>query len=381
MAGAEERANEAAARIMAAAEAEVATARQAAVEEVTARVGEIVLAAAERVIGREIQAADHQDLIDEAIAAVRAESDHRRRRRRRRRRSVNPALQGYLAAMEESLAEAGALGRGRVRAPLGGRAHRHQQRAGPGHQRRVGAGGVPPGRPRRPARGQGPPRGAKPGPPGGDRGAAPPRSRPSFHWLAAQMRIAAEHGPSLAGETDDEGTLGRLGSRNRVSGYAAAVFEEVTVAELEEIEDQLFRFARTVAEQPAPASRPRRPRPARGRCARRSSPSSSGTRSCRPPSGWPPTPCGVGGPATSCPPWTPWWWTAARARGWRVAHVQSADQRGRRPAAEPERRPGPAGRQPGRAPGDHRPRLCWAASWCRSATCWSTAAPATVWTN
>jgi len=30
-------------------------ARQAAVEEVTARVGEIVLAAAERVIGREIQ--------------------------------------------------------------------------------------------------------------------------------------------------------------------------------------------------------------------------------------------------------------------------------------------------------------------------------------
>jgi F0F1-type ATP synthase membrane subunit b/b' len=56
------------------AEAEVAVARQAAVEEVTARVGEIVLAAAERVVGREIQAADHQDLIDEAIAAVRAES-------------------------------------------------------------------------------------------------------------------------------------------------------------------------------------------------------------------------------------------------------------------------------------------------------------------
>ncbi len=74
VAAAEDRANEAAARIMAAADAEVATARQAAVEEVTARVGEIVLAAAERVIGREIQAADHKDLIDEAIAAVRAES-------------------------------------------------------------------------------------------------------------------------------------------------------------------------------------------------------------------------------------------------------------------------------------------------------------------
>jgi len=61
-------------RIVQSADAEVVIARQAAVEEVTARVGEIVLAAAERVIGREIRAADHQDLIDEAIAAVRAES-------------------------------------------------------------------------------------------------------------------------------------------------------------------------------------------------------------------------------------------------------------------------------------------------------------------
>ena len=60
-------------RIVASAEAEVIVARQAAVEEVTARVGEIVLAAAERVVGREINASDHQDLIDEAIAAVRAE--------------------------------------------------------------------------------------------------------------------------------------------------------------------------------------------------------------------------------------------------------------------------------------------------------------------
>src|ERR1022692_2277931 len=61
-------------RIVQTADAEVVIARQAAVEEVTASVGAIVLAAAERVIGREIQAADHRDLIDEAIAAVRAES-------------------------------------------------------------------------------------------------------------------------------------------------------------------------------------------------------------------------------------------------------------------------------------------------------------------
>ncbi len=61
-------------RIVRAAEAEVVIAREAAIEEVTERVGEIVLAAAEVVIGREIQAADHQELIDEAIAAVRSET-------------------------------------------------------------------------------------------------------------------------------------------------------------------------------------------------------------------------------------------------------------------------------------------------------------------
>ncbi len=61
-------------RLVQAADAELTVARQAAVEEVSARVGEIVLAAAERVIGREIRIADHQDLIDEAIAAVRAET-------------------------------------------------------------------------------------------------------------------------------------------------------------------------------------------------------------------------------------------------------------------------------------------------------------------
>jgi len=74
VAQAEGRAQEAADRIMQAADAEVAVARQAAVEEVTGRVGAIVLAAAERVVGREIRIADHQDLIDEAIAAVRAET-------------------------------------------------------------------------------------------------------------------------------------------------------------------------------------------------------------------------------------------------------------------------------------------------------------------
>jgi F-type H+-transporting ATPase subunit b len=71
VASAESRAQEVYDRIVQSAEAEVGVARQAAVDEVTNRVGEIVLAAAERVVGREIQAADHRDLIEEAIAAVR----------------------------------------------------------------------------------------------------------------------------------------------------------------------------------------------------------------------------------------------------------------------------------------------------------------------
>jgi len=67
----------------------------------------------------------------------------------------------------------------------------------------------------------------------------------SFRWMATRLTQAAVRpGPEAA--VPDEEILGRLGSRNRVSGYAAAVFEGCTVAELEEIEDQLFRFARTV---------------------------------------------------------------------------------------------------------------------------------------
>lgn len=66
-----------------------------------------------------------------------------------------------------------------------------------------------------------------------------------LHWLASQVIGAAARTPP-AGEPDEEPVLGRLASRNRVNGYAAAVFEGASTAELEEIEDQLFRFARVV---------------------------------------------------------------------------------------------------------------------------------------
>lgn len=60
-------------RIMAGAQADVLLARQRAIEEASERLGEMVMDVVSRIIGREIDAAAHRDLIDEAIAAVRAE--------------------------------------------------------------------------------------------------------------------------------------------------------------------------------------------------------------------------------------------------------------------------------------------------------------------
>ena len=61
-------------RILANAEVEVGLARQRAVEEAASRLGEIVMNVVERVVGREISAEAHRDLIDEAVAALRADS-------------------------------------------------------------------------------------------------------------------------------------------------------------------------------------------------------------------------------------------------------------------------------------------------------------------
>jgi F-type H+-transporting ATPase subunit b len=61
-------------RILVNAESEVALARQRAVEEAAGRMGEIVLDTVERVIGREVDAASHRDLIGEAVAALNADA-------------------------------------------------------------------------------------------------------------------------------------------------------------------------------------------------------------------------------------------------------------------------------------------------------------------
>ena len=61
-------------RIVANAEIEVGLARQRAVEEAAARMGEIVMDVVERVIGREVSHEAHRDLIDEAVEALRADT-------------------------------------------------------------------------------------------------------------------------------------------------------------------------------------------------------------------------------------------------------------------------------------------------------------------
>jgi F-type H+-transporting ATPase subunit b len=61
-------------RIVGNAQAEVALARQRAVEEAANRLGEIVMDVVEQVIAREVSAEAHHDLIEEAVNALRADA-------------------------------------------------------------------------------------------------------------------------------------------------------------------------------------------------------------------------------------------------------------------------------------------------------------------
>jgi F-type H+-transporting ATPase subunit b len=61
-------------RILANADVEVGLARQRAVEEAATRMGEIVMDVVEQIIGREVNFEAHRDLIDEAVAALRADT-------------------------------------------------------------------------------------------------------------------------------------------------------------------------------------------------------------------------------------------------------------------------------------------------------------------
>lgn len=72
---AEERGQEEYDRLLRVAETEIALARQRAVDEVSAQLGALALSVAKQIIGREIDATSHRDLIDEAVAALRASAD------------------------------------------------------------------------------------------------------------------------------------------------------------------------------------------------------------------------------------------------------------------------------------------------------------------
>jgi F-type H+-transporting ATPase subunit b len=62
-------------RLVASATAEVELARQRALEEASAHLGEVVVEVVERIIGREVNAEAHRDLLDEAIRALASSSD------------------------------------------------------------------------------------------------------------------------------------------------------------------------------------------------------------------------------------------------------------------------------------------------------------------
>jgi len=61
-------------RIVANAQSEVATARQRAIDEASAKVGDIVFELVAKIVGREVDQAAHQDLVREAVAALNAEA-------------------------------------------------------------------------------------------------------------------------------------------------------------------------------------------------------------------------------------------------------------------------------------------------------------------
>jgi F-type H+-transporting ATPase subunit delta len=71
-----------------------------------------------------------------------------------------------------------------------------------------------------------------------------PEVAPALGWVSTRVRHLAEG-------QDEEPGLSLLQSRQRVGGFATAVHEDMSTAELESLEDDLFRFARIVAATPS----------------------------------------------------------------------------------------------------------------------------------
>ena len=228
-------------RVVGNADVEIALARQRAVEEAASRMGEIVMEVVERVIGREVNAEAHRDLIDEAVAALRADTVGWRGRRTGR------ASEPHASGLHGGGHRSGRLGRARSGrgGPRSDRTARHVQHAAAGRaQRHRRPGPGTPGRDAGPARGQ-----------GGARGAPPGRLR-----VRGGPRPGNGVGPGLAGHPGAPPVRGRRTRSRRsacwrpANGWRVsptALYEDMSTGQLESLEDDLFRFARVVEATPA----------------------------------------------------------------------------------------------------------------------------------
>jgi F0F1-type ATP synthase membrane subunit b/b' len=61
-------------RIVATAQSEVVAARQHAIDDASARIGEIVFDLVSKIVAREVDQSTHDDLVREAVAALNAEA-------------------------------------------------------------------------------------------------------------------------------------------------------------------------------------------------------------------------------------------------------------------------------------------------------------------
>ena len=66
----------------------------------------------------------------------------------------------------------------------------------------------------------------------------------ALSWLSLHVRQVTERGDG------EEPSLSLLQARKRVAGFATALYEDMTTPELESLEDDLFRFARIVGATP-----------------------------------------------------------------------------------------------------------------------------------
>jgi F-type H+-transporting ATPase subunit delta len=67
----------------------------------------------------------------------------------------------------------------------------------------------------------------------------------------AELALLMQERTDAEAATDDEMLLGRTAARHMIAGYAMAVFETLPVSDLDDIEDEIFRFARAVESSPA----------------------------------------------------------------------------------------------------------------------------------